>query len=117
MSIFKTKEAQRQPDGPRDDEEAAKRGDCSDRAPHLRTDADGNTDNVRPRHELAKADNVGKFPVVDPAALLDGDAACPDDAAASAATAEGDRKKRGEQSGEGNGGLQLLPLRELSHLR
>src|SRR5215469_7825873 len=103
MSIFKTKEAQRQPDGPRDDEEAAKRGDCSDRAPHLRTDADGDTDNVRPRHELAKADNVGEFPVVDPAAILDGDAARPDDAAATADTAERDGEKRGEQSGEGNG--------------
>jgi hypothetical protein len=46
--------------------------------------AHGNTDDVRSGHELAKAYNVGKFPVADPTSLLDGDAARPDDAAASA---------------------------------
>ena len=82
MSIFKTKQAKREADGPWDDQEAANRGDRSDRAPHLRPDADGDTDDVRPGHKLAKAYDVGKFPVADPAAVLDGDAARPDDPAA-----------------------------------
>jgi hypothetical protein len=88
VSIFKEQQADRKADCPRDDEKAGNCGDRSDRAPHLRSDAHGNTDNVRPGHELAKAYNVGKFPVADPTALLDGDAARPDDAAASADTVE-----------------------------
>ena len=88
VSIFKEQQADRKPDCPRDHEKAGNCGDRSDRAPHLCPDAHGNSDDVRPGHELAQAHNVGKFPVADPAAVLDGDAARPDDAAASADTVE-----------------------------
>src|SRR5215471_17451275 len=67
---------------PRDDEKAGNCGDHSDHALHLCSDAHGNSDDVRPGHELAKAYNVGKFAVGEPAMLLDGNAARPDNPAA-----------------------------------
>src|SRR6516162_9238184 len=60
VSIFKEKQADRKTDCPRDDKKAGNCGDRSDRAPHLCSDAHGNSDDVRPGHELAKAYNVGK---------------------------------------------------------
>ena len=114
MSILEKKQAEREADGPWDDQEAAKRGDCSDRAPHLRSDADGNTGDVRPGHELAEADDVGKFPVADPAAVFDRDAARQDNPAATTDAEERDDKERGEQSSEGNRPLEFVPLHPLS---
>ena len=70
-------------------------------APQLRPDADRDADDVRPGHELAKAYDVGKFLLAYPAALLDGDAARPDEAAAEAA--ERDLEERDEQRCERNG--------------
>jgi hypothetical protein len=64
---------------------------------------------------LAKAYDVGKFPVADPAAVLDGDAARPDDPAATSDTAERDGEECVEQCGEANGLLQLLLVRHLGH--
>ena len=46
--------------------------------------ADRDADNVRTRHELAQADDVGIFLLAQPATLLDGDAPRPDDPAAAA---------------------------------
>jgi len=115
VSIFKKKQAHRETDYPRDDEKARNCCDRSDRAPHLRPDADGNANNVRPGHELTKADDVGKFSIADPAALLDGNAARPNDAAGSADAVERNGKERGKQRGEGNGLLQLLSLRQPCH--
>jgi len=77
VSIFKEEQADRETDYPRDDEKAGNCCDRSDRAPHLCSDAHGNSDDVRPGHELAKADDVAKFAVIEPATLLDGDAARP----------------------------------------
>jgi hypothetical protein len=72
---------------------------------------------ARSGHELAKADNVGEFPVAYPAAVLDGDAARPDNSAAAADTAEGDGEERGKKRGERNRPLHVLLLGcRLSHL-
>src|SRR6267143_932250 len=94
----------------------AKSSDCPDRAPHLRADAHRNPDNVRPGHELAKANNVSKFPVGYPAAVLDRYAARPDNSSAATDTAERDCKERGEGSSEMDSLRHLLRLLRVGHL-
>ena len=86
-------------------------------SPHLRSDAHRNANDVLPWHELAKAEYVGKFPISYPAAVLDRDAARPDNSTAAADTAERDEKKRGEEGSETNNLLHILLSRHVGHLR
>ena len=103
------------PNSPWDDKEAGDRGDCTDRAPRFSPDANCDADDVWPRHELAKAHDVGKFLLADPAALLHGDPTRPDDPAAKAAERAGE--ERDEERRQRNRLLQVPLMRRLGHLR
>src|SRR5215831_19024026 len=70
VSVFKIEHTEREPARPRDDGEARDRRDRSDTAAHFRPNADSDADDVRPGHELAEADDVGEFPVADPALVF-----------------------------------------------
>ena len=115
MSIFEEEQADRETDYPWDDEKARNRCNRSDCAPHLCPDADGETDDVRPGHKLAKAYDIREFAVSEPATLLDSDAARPDNPSAAADTAQRNTEKRIEQSGQGYRWLELWLLHNVSH--
>jgi hypothetical protein len=76
--------------------------DRSDQSPHPGAQVHGDTNDIWPRHELAKAQDVGKLLFADPLALLDRYATRPDNAAAE--TIECDLEERNEKRIERNGG-------------
>jgi hypothetical protein len=117
VSIFEAYQAEREADPPRDEKEAAERGDCADSAPHLRPDAYGNTNDVRPGHALAKADDIGKFAVAYPTAFLDSYLARPDNPTAAPDTAKRDGEERNEERCKRNRLAQLSLLRRLGCCR
>src|SRR5229473_3505925 len=82
VSLREVQHANREPDHPWDHQETGGGGDRADGASQSCPDADRNADDVRAGHELAKADDVPKFPLADPPTLVDGDAVCPDETAA-----------------------------------
>jgi hypothetical protein len=77
----------------------------------LRANTDRDANDVRPGHKLAKAQGVRKFFLACPSALLDGDAARPDEPATEAAERDGD--ERSEQRHQRNGPRQV-PLCPIS---
>ena len=85
--MFRKREA----DTPRDYDEATKGGDCPNPTLQLRPCTYSDANDVWPWHELAKAHDVGELWLAQPAVLIYGDAACPDNAAAEAE--QGDSEK------------------------
>jgi hypothetical protein len=66
---------------------------------------------------LAKANNIRKFPVGYPAAVLDRYAARPDNSSTATDAAERDFEERGEKSSGIDSLLHLLRLFQIGHLR
>jgi hypothetical protein len=102
MRVLKVKHPKQEPERQRYKHEAGGSSDRSDQSPHLGAHAHGDANDIWPRHELAKAQDVGKLLFADPLALLDRYATRPDNAAAE--TIECDLEERNEKRIERNGG-------------
>ena len=77
FSISKHNAADRQSDRPGHQNKARDRADRADRPAQLGADADRNPHDVRPGHQLAEGQSLGKFLLVHPSPLLDHSAASP----------------------------------------
>lgn len=86
FSILKHHTADRQSDRPGQQNKARNSAYRTNSSPQLGADADSNSHDVRSRHELAKGQGLGKFLLVHPSALLDDNAARPNEPAAEAAS-------------------------------
>ena len=84
MSVLKVQDTEGKIDGPGYQEEAGYSGDCPDCGAQLCSDANGDADNVRTGQKLAQAHDIGEILFGYPPALIDGDAACPNQPAATA---------------------------------
>src|SRR5215469_15583666 len=84
LRIAKAKHAKRQTDAPGQHKKPRDRGERPGRAAQFGAGADRDADDIRPRQELAQADNIEEFGVAEPAPLFNGDAPGPDDSAAKA---------------------------------
>jgi hypothetical protein len=84
MSVLKVQQTERKTDCPGYQKEAGNGGDCPDGAAQLCPDAKDDADNVRPGQKLAQAHDIGEILFGYPPALIDGDAACPNQPAATA---------------------------------
>src|SRR6516164_2791803 len=82
LRIAKAKHAKRQTHDPGQHKKPRDRGERPWRAAQFRSGADRDPDDIRPRQELAQADDIEEFRVAEPAPLFNCDAPGPDDPAA-----------------------------------
>src|SRR6516162_1897670 len=82
LRIAKAKHAKRQTAAPGQHKKPRNRGERPGRAAQFCAGADRDADDIRPRQELAQADDIEKFRVAEPAPLFNCDAPGPDDPAA-----------------------------------
>jgi hypothetical protein len=85
MNVLKVQQTERKTDCPGYQKEAGNGGECPDGAAQLCPDAKDDADNVRPGQKLAQAHDIGEILFGYPPALIDGDAACLNQPAATAA--------------------------------
>jgi hypothetical protein len=107
MSVLEAQHTERETDHQGYQHEARGCGDCPHRSPQFCSDTDRDADDVRPGHELAKAQDVGEFLLAYPPVLFDGEATGPDESATK--STERDFEKCDEQRSERNAHHKFLP--------